>query len=80
MILNKLIQFWRLLMEHKKVFEALKAIDNQHCVQLIPIHENNEHFAIRKSEVEIILTDMFMRLRKRGRPKKEQCEEALRAA
>lgn len=67
-------------MEHKKIFEALKALGDQPCVRLIPVFEDEQQFASRKTEVQIILTDMFLRLHKRGRPKKDQREENAHAA
>lgn len=67
-------------MEHKKIFEALKALGDQPCVRLIPVYEDEQQFVSRKTEVQIILTDMFMRLHKRGRPKKDQREEDAYAA
>lgn len=80
MSLNSIIQFWRLLMEHKKIFEALKALGDQPCVRLIPVYEEEQLFVIRKTEVQIILTDLFMKLHKRGRPKKDKSEENTHAA
>lgn len=67
-------------MERKKIFEALKALGDQPCVRLIPVYEDEQHFATRKTEVQIILTDMFIKLHRRGRPKKDQSEEDTHAA
>jgi hypothetical protein len=44
-------------------------------LELVPVLEEPALFRARKEEVQVLLTDMFLRLHRRGRPKKEEKEK-----
>ena len=57
---------------HRKTFNAIR-------VELIPAFEDDLNFQIRIKEVQVLLTNMFVRLNKRGRPKKDEGDEVYAA-
>ena len=45
-------------------------------IHLIPISESTSEFQSRKEEVQVLLTNMFLQVRKRGRPKQNAEDES----
>lgn len=76
MNLNKFIQIWRQLMTLNKRESKKSRPSCETQIELVPTFEEASQFQSRKEEVQVLLTDMFLRLYKRGRPKNEEKEES----
>lgn len=72
MNLSKVIQKWNILMAKKIALGGKRPAQAQLQIQLIPTNESTSEFQSRKEEVQVLLTNMFLQVRKRGRPKKNE--------
>lgn len=76
---NKLFQLWSYMMAKKPMKISTKSKSNLIAIELIPVIETEVEYLERVEEVQVILTQMYLRLLKRGRPLKNE-EEELYAA
>jgi hypothetical protein len=73
---NRFIQLWRQLMARIQRDTDRKPPSCDISIELVPVLEEPALFQARKEEVQVLLTDIFLRLHRRGRPKKNDQEEA----
>jgi hypothetical protein len=76
---NKIFQLWSYCMAKMPKKNKSSNKLNLITVELIPVNESEAEHQNRVENVQIILTQMYLRLLKRGRPVKNE-EEELYAA
>jgi hypothetical protein len=79
MKLNELFQLWSNKMAKKPNKIGIKNKASVISIELVPVIENEVEYLERVEEVQVILTQMYLRLLRRGRPLKNE-EEELYAA
>lgn len=76
---NRFFQIWSFIMAKSKNESTNVRKLSELNIEFTPAIEPIEDFQKRKEEVQLMLTDMFKRLHKMGRPKKNDGDESYAA-
>lgn len=69
---NKLFQLWSYMMAKKPKKICTESKSKLIAIELVPVNETEVEYRERVEEVQVILTQMYLRLLKRGRPLKSE--------